>query len=174
MKFFPESIVPDPDKKFHINDKDIINKLIDGLLKKDKELRLLKQEQYNWFNGHYGEGINGNLEKKENKIQIICRKISIYNKKNFDDDLDLFNSHWDCVNDYQQSTKPMTNENLGTKKLCGINISSFELKFSTAFAVGSNDTVYNDPPKDNKLYKCAYDNLESYIDYILKKINSNG
>ena len=54
MKFFPESIVPDPDKKFHINDKDIINKLIDGLLKKDKELRLLKQEQYNWFNGHYG------------------------------------------------------------------------------------------------------------------------
>ena len=65
-------------------------------------------------------------------------------------------------------------ENLGTKKLCGINISSKELKFSTTFAIGSNDTVYNDPPKDNKLYKCAYDNLESYIDYILKKINSNG
>ena len=64
----------------------------------------------------------------------------------------------------------MTNENLGTKKLCGINISSKELKFSTTFAVGSNDTVYNDPSKDNKIYKCAYKNLEAYINFIHKKL----
>ena len=54
------------------------------------------------------------------------------------------------VNNNQKSDKPMTNENLGTKKLCGINIDSPTLNFSTSFAVGSNDIVYNDPPKDNK------------------------
>ena len=31
MKFFPESLVPDPDKKINLNDKDLINKIIEKL-----------------------------------------------------------------------------------------------------------------------------------------------
>ena len=170
MKFFPEFLVPDPDKKFHLNDKDLISKLIEDVLKKDKEVRLIRQTQRNIDHAGYGEAIDCVLIKNEKEIRISFRKISYYNKDYFDQDLSLYNSHWDCVNNNQKSGKPMTNENLGTKKLCGINIDSPTLNFSTSFAVGSNDVVYNDPPKDNKLYKCAYENLGAFGDYICKKL----
>ena len=44
MKFFPESWVPDPDKKFNQDDQNIINKIIEKLLEEDKELKLTKIE----------------------------------------------------------------------------------------------------------------------------------
>ena len=45
MKFFPESWVPDPDKKFNQDDQNIINKIIEKLLEEDKELKLTKLEE---------------------------------------------------------------------------------------------------------------------------------
>ena len=44
MKIFPESLVPDPDKKINIFDKSLINKINDNLLKSDQNMRLLKQD----------------------------------------------------------------------------------------------------------------------------------
>ena len=42
MKFFPESLVPDPDKKINLNDKDLINKIIEKLVTKEKNLKILR------------------------------------------------------------------------------------------------------------------------------------
>ena len=58
-------------------------------------------------------------------------------------------------------------DKIRTKKLCGIKIIISTYKH-TSFAVGSSDTIYNDPPQENKLYKCAYQNLPLYVDWIKK------
>ena len=42
MKIFPESIVPDPDKKMNNFDKSLIDKVNDNLLKSDENMKLLK------------------------------------------------------------------------------------------------------------------------------------
>ena len=44
MKIFPESIVPDPDKKMNNFDKSLIDKINDTLLKSDEDMKLLKQD----------------------------------------------------------------------------------------------------------------------------------
>ena len=41
MKFFPESLVPDPDKKFSITDKSLVNKIVESLVMENKELLLI-------------------------------------------------------------------------------------------------------------------------------------
>ena len=42
MKIFPESWVPDPDKKFSPLDESLINKIIAGVLKSDQEIKFIK------------------------------------------------------------------------------------------------------------------------------------
>ena len=46
MKFFPESWVPDPDKKFNQDDQNIINKIIEKLLEEDKNLKLRNNNNF--------------------------------------------------------------------------------------------------------------------------------
>ena len=66
MKIFPESIVPDPDKKINIFDKSLINKINDNLLKSNQNMRLLKQD--------YRTGL---IIKKDKKLakKYIFKKI---------------------------------------------------------------------------------------------------
>ena len=176
MKFFPESLVPDPDKKINLNDKDLINKIIEKLVTKDKNLRLIKQDQ---FDSKQGEMVTCKFLKKDKEIGIIFQKVSFYDKKDFDDDAPLMNSFWDCMHD--RKLLPHVHEELSgvrvqyypeseivTKKLCGIKITIS--RKSTSFAVGSVDTIYNDLAKENKLNNCAYNNLNLYIDWIKKNI----
>ncbi len=176
MKFFPESLVPDPDKKINLNDKDLINKIIEKLIINDKDLRLIKQDQ---FDSKQGEMVTCKFLKKDKEIGIIFQKVSFYDKKDFDDDVPLMNSFWDCMHD--RKLLPHVHEELSgvrvqyypeseivTKKLCGIKITIS--RKSTSFAVGSVDTIYNDLAKENKLNNCAYNNLNLYIDWIKKNI----
>ena len=175
MKFFPESLVPDPDKKINLNDKDLINKIIEKLVTKDKNLRMIKQDQ---FDSKQGEIVTCKFLKKDKEIGITFQKASFYDKKDFDDDVPLMNSFWDCmhnkkllphVHEKMSGAQYFPDSEIDTKKLCGIriNISSYK---HTSFAVGSVDTIYNDLAKENKLNNCAYNNLNLYIDWIKKNI----
>jgi hypothetical protein len=89
MKFFPESLVPDPDKKINLNDKDLINKIIEKLIINDKDLRMIKQDQ---FDSKQGEIVTCKFLKKDKEIGITFQKASFYDKKDFDDDVPLMNS----------------------------------------------------------------------------------
>ena len=176
MKFFSESLVPDPDKKISLSDKDLINKIIEKLIINDKDLRMIKQDQ---FDSKQGEMVTCKFLKKDKEIGITFQKVSFYDKKDFDDDVPLMNSFWDCMHD--RKLLPHVHEELSgvrvqyypeseivTKKLCGIKITIS--RKSTSFAVGSVDTIYNDLAKENKLNNCAYNNLNLYIDWIKKNI----
>jgi len=43
MKIFPESWVPDPDKKFSPFDESLINQIIDGVLKYNQKIKFIKK-----------------------------------------------------------------------------------------------------------------------------------
>ena len=183
MKFFPESLVPDPDKKFSITDKSLVNKIVESLVMENKDLLLINQTHEEFHNkGKYAGGLGDYIIckflKKDKELNLVFQKISFFDKKDFDYDKPLMNSFWDCVND--KKLEPHVHEEvpgiqylpkseIKTKKLCGIKIAISKYKY-TSFAVGSADTVYNDIPKENKLYKCAYQNLTLYIDWIKKNL----
>ena len=175
MKFFPESLVPDPDKKINLNDKDLINKIIEKLVTKEKNLKMIKQDQ---FASKQGEIVTCKFLKNDKEINIGFQKVSFYDKKDFDYDVPLMNSFWDCMHD--KKLEPHVHEeipgmihlpesNIDTKKLCGIRITT-DKKKQTSFAVGSSDTIYCDGPQENKLYNCAYQNLPLYVDWIKKDL----
>ena len=173
MKFFPESLVPDPDKKINLNDKDLINKIIEKLLTKEKNLKMIKQDQ---FASKQGEIVTCKFLKNDKEINIGFQKVSFYDKKDFDYNIPLMNSFWDCIHDRKLEShvheelpnmQYLPESEIDTKKLCGIKIIISTYKH-TSFAVGSSDTIYNDPPQENKLYKCAYQNLPLYVDWIKK------
>ena len=175
MKFFPESLVPDPDKKINLNDKDLINKIIEKLVIKDKNLRLIKQDQ---FDSKQGEIVTCKFLKNDKEISIGFQKVSFYDKKDFDYNIPLMNSFWDCIHDRKLEShvheelpnmQYLPESEINTKKLCGIKIIISTYK-NTSFAVGSSDTIYNDLAQENKLYKCAYQNLPLYIDWVKKNI----
>ena len=89
------------------------------------------------------------------------------------------NSFWDCMHD--KKLEPHVHEempgiqylpesNIDTKKLCGIRI-TLDKKKETSFAVGSVDEIYGSwDGNDNKLYKCALNNLNLYVDWIKKDL----
>ena len=85
MKIFPESIVPDPDKKMNNFDKSLIDKVNDDLLKSDKDMRLLKQDYrtgLKWEN--CSEIIENVYQINKNHFKIVFCKLSAYGKKPFD------------------------------------------------------------------------------------------
>ena len=175
MKFFPESLVPDPDKKLSLNDKDLINKIIEKLIINNKNLRMIKQDQ---FDSKQGEIVTCKFLIKDKEIGISFQKVSFYDKKDFDNDVPLMNSFWDCIHNkklpphvHEQTSRVQyfPDSEIDTKKLCGIRINISSYKY-TSFAVGSIDTIYNDLTKENKLYDCAYNNLNLYIEWIKKNI----
>ena len=184
MKFFPESLVPDPDKKLSISDKGLINKIVEKLVTDDKDLRLINQthevrHNKGKYEGGLGDYIVCKFIKNDKNIFIAFTKISFYDKKDFDYDIPLMNSFWDCMHD--KKLEPHVHEempgiqylpesNIDTKKLCGIRI-TLDKKKETSFAVGSVDEIYGSwDGNDNKLYKCALNNLNLYVDWIKKDL----
>ena len=184
MKFFPESFVPDPDKKLNISDKGLINKIVEKLVTDDKDLRLINQtheERYDKgkYKGGLGDYIVCKFIKKDKNFYILFTKISFYDKKDFDYDVPLMNSFWDCM--HNKKLEPHVHEempgiqylpegNIDTKKLCGIRI-TLDKKKETSFAVGSVDDIYGSwDGYDKKLSECAFNNLNLYVDWLKKDI----
>ena len=160
MKFFPESLVPDPDRKLNLTDKDLINKIISSLLKKDKKLKLVKQEIRDLNQGYLGQLSIAHFEKNKKPKNVQFRKTSMYHKDDFYSELPILNSFNAAINTTDQGNviKP--------KKLIGILI---EVKYKRdGFAVGSQDTFYNNLAIEKKLYDDAYQYLHLYIEWIMK------
>ena len=137
MKIFPESWVPDPDKKFSPLDESLINKIIAGVLKSDPKIKFIenkhmRQDNYpTWSDaifsdgGEYNQMIISSFKKGEKDFHYVFYKISEYNKKNF--------IHMDeMVDDYCSATGYDFNDlnpvlphewaEKKTKKLVGIRI----------------------------------------------------
>ena len=137
MKIFPESWVPDPDKKFSPFDESLINQITAGVLKSDPKFEFIeskhvRQDHYpTWSDaifsdgGEYNQMIISSFEKGEKDFGYVFYKISEYNKKNF--------IHMDeMVDDYCSATGYDFNDlnpvlphewaEKKTKKLVGIRI----------------------------------------------------
>ena len=137
MKIFPESWVPDPDKKFSPLDESLINKIIAGVLKSDPKIKFIenkhmRQDNYpTWSDaifsdgGEYNQMIISSFKKGEKDFHYVFYKISEYNKKNF------IHMH-EMVDDYCAATGYDFNDlnpvlphewaEKKTKKLVGIRI----------------------------------------------------
>ena len=137
MKFFPESWVPDPDKKFSPLDESLIAKIIAGVLKSDPKFKFIeskhmRQDNYpTWSDaifsdgGEYNQMIISSFKKGEKDFGYVFYKISEYNKKNF------IHMH-EMVDDYCAATGYDFNDlnpvlphewaEKKTKKLVGIRI----------------------------------------------------
>ena len=93
MKIFPESWVPDPDKKFSPLDESLIDKIIAGVLKSDPKFEFIeskhvRQDHYpTWSDaifsdgGEYNQMIISSFKKGEKDFGYVFYKISEYNKK---------------------------------------------------------------------------------------------
>ena len=192
MKIFPESIVPDPDKKMNNFDKSLIDKVNDNLLKSDENMRLLKQDYrtgLKWEN--CSEIIENVYQISKNHFKIVFCKLSAYGKKPFDGDLCIYKipqTHAEAINplEYFDNDPINTKYNdmndkiiANTKKFCGfkINIWGWKKEDDTpsvlgeeAFAVGSIDPVYSDDDVTRRVNESAIEHLNLYIDWIKKKI----
>ena len=162
MKFFPESWVSDPDKKINPSDTSLINKIITSLLESDKKLRLTKQEYVESNQFHYGNYCVAHFKKDKKDKAVVFRKVSIYEKKSFFNELDIVNSFIRAMN---SSDDDVINK---TKKLVGIRI---EVNGKDeGFAVNSVDGFYNDSTINNKLWNYANQNLDLYCKWIKKHL----
>ena len=162
MKFFPESWVSDPDKKINPSDTSLINKIISSLLESDKKLRLTKQECVESNQFHYGNYCVAHFKKNKKDKAVVFRKVSIYEKKSFFNELDIVNSFIRAMN---SSDDDIINK---TKKLVGIRIEVN--RKDEGFAVNSVDGFYNDSTINNKLWNYANQNLDLYCKWIKKHL----
>ena len=178
MKFFPDFLVPDPDRKINKMDQLLIDKIIEKLVVDDRDLRLFKQSKHAIRGNEHEEIVLSFIKNKDEKIYISFTKVSIYDKNNFDSNVSLIASFYECMNDIK--LQPHVNEQISgwylpgstidTEKLCGIKITLQDAR-TTSFAVASVDVIYSDPGKEQKISRCADNNLNLYIDWIRKGIN---
>ena len=190
MKFFPEALVPDPDKKIDKFDKLLINKVIEELLKHDTDLRLIKQEHRVGLNfQNCTEIIQCNFEKGIFKYYIEFCKLSSYGKKDFNDDpctFKILNTHALSINSIKDDNSiefmNMQNKLIDeTKKFCGLKINIHlsedgkrsKLLGEEAFAVGSKDTIYGQSELTRRVDESALKHLDLYKDWIIKKLVKN-
>ena len=168
MKIFPESWVPDPDKKFSPLDESLIDKIIAGVLKSDPKFEFIeskhvRQDNYpTWSDaifsdgGEYNQMIISSFKKGEKDFHYVFYKISEYNKKNF------IHMH-EMVDDYCAATGYDFNDlnpvlphewvEKKTKKLVGIRIQNL-----AEFVVPSQED-------NGSTYK-------KFLDHAVKKIPS--
>ena len=83
MKFFPESWVPDPDKKFSPLDESLIAKIIAGVLKSNPKFEFIESKHVRQDGGEYNQMIISSFKKGKKDFGYVFYKISEYNKKNF-------------------------------------------------------------------------------------------
>ena len=172
MKIFPESWVPDPDKKFSPLDESLIGKIIAGVLKSDPKFEFIeskhvRQDNYpEWGDaifsdgGEYNQMIISYFKKGEKDFGYVFYKISEYNKKNF--------IHMDeMVDDYCAATGYDFNDlnpvvphewaEKKTKKLVGIRIQVGNLILAEFVVPSQEDNA--------STYK-------KFLDHAIKKIPS--
>ena len=169
MKFFPESWVPDPDKKFNQDDQNIINKIIEKLLEEDKELKLTKIEDDKHIKEGfpYGEKKIAFFKKNENKLAVYFGKFSSYNNKEFhkdDECLSMFNQYLECLHPelLNQPIDRNVLNNIKINKLVGIQIGDYRRGLS-GLCVGS---VEDDVFRSRNLYNFASKQTDLFIDMI--------
>ena len=191
MKIFPESIVPDPDKKINIFDKSLINKINDNLLKSNQNMRLLKQDYRTGLKWEScSEIMENTYQIDKNNFKIVFCKLSGYGKKPFDGDLCIYkipHTHAEAINPLEYIDNDPVNTKYydmrdkiiaNTKKFCGFKINIWGWKNDDkpsvlgeeAFAVGSIDQVYSDNDVTRRVNESAIEHLNLYIDWIKKKI----
>ena len=171
MKIFPESIVPDPDKEINSNDKNIIDRILNSVLKTTPTIKMITQNHVKNLRWSYArEMLECYFEDKSDKFKIEFLKISLHDKNTYFDFLQIVNSYISCVNPDDTDVVQKA------KKLCGLEfrISDKEKNYfkSQGLAVGSIDKIYGDPEISFKLYKNAEENINLYIDWILKNLKN--
>ena len=137
MKIFPESWVPDPDKKFSPLDESLIDKIIAGVLKSDPKFEFIeskhvRQDHYpTWSDaifsdgGEYNQMIISYFKKGEKDFGYVFYKISEYNKKNFASMHEMVDDYCAATGyDFNDLNPVLPNEwvEKKTKKLVGIRI----------------------------------------------------
>ena len=170
MKFFPESWVPDPDKKISPFDESLINKIIAGVLKSDREIKFIKNRLDADIpaNDHNQRIISLLKKKGEKDFYIGFVKISEYRKENFEWLGHIVHDYCDCMGFDPGGDFPNEDKlewiKKKTKKLVGIRIifgpRPTEL---TSFVVGSQD----DSSTYTKLNKHAAKIIPDIINFVI-------
>ena len=164
MNFFSE-LLSDYDKQFNYNDKDFINRIVEGLFKSDQEIKLLKQEEEKGLRGdNFSERIRQNFKKGEKKFYIEYIKVSESRKKYF------FHT-WEMGGDYCHFYNCETTNDLKKKvnKIVGIiiNVDTETSSAGSSVGVGSS----SDDRNYGKLYDQAIKkDLAIIIKWVIKNI----
>jgi len=179
MKFFPESWVPDPDKKFNQDDQNIINKIIEKLLEEDKNLKLRNNNNFEGSpsrvirdinQSDYGQQIDVFFSKNEKALHVSFRKFSSYNNKEFhkdDECLSMFNQYLECLHPelLNQPIDRNVLNNIKINKLVGIQIGDYRRGLS-GLCVGS---VEDNIDRSRNLYNQASKQTDLFVDMIKEK-----
>ena len=154
MKIFPESWVPDPDKKFSPLDESLIDKIIAGVLKSDPKFKFIeskhmRQDNYpTWSDaifsdgGEYNQMIISSFKKGEKDFYFEFLKISEHNKKNFIELHGMVMDYCNCTgydDNYLNPVLPNEWVEKKTKNLVGIRIQVRANTMLTEFAVASQE-----------------------------------
>ena len=164
MNFFSE-LLSDYDKKFNNDDKNLINRIVEGIFKSDQEIKLLKQEEQKGLRGdNFNERIWQRFKKGEKKFSIEYLKISESRKKYF--------PHTDEMGgDYCHFYNCETHHDLKKKvnKIVGIVINVYTGTSMDGNSVGVGSS--SDDRNYIKLYDQAIKkDLQIIIDWIIKEI----
>ena len=168
MKIFPESWVPDPDKKFSPFDESLIKQIIDGVLKYNQKIKFIKKRHDTDIpGGEFSQRLVFGFKKGKEDFYFEFLKISEHNKKNF---VYLENMVWDycdCTGYDDNELNPvLPNEwvEKKTKKLVGIRIQVRANTMLTEFAVASQED-HSDTYK--KLNNHAVKKIPEIINFVI-------
>ena len=179
MKFFPESWVPDPDKKFNQDDQNIINTIIEKLLEEDKNLKLRNNNNFEGSpsrvirdinQSDYGQEISVFFSKNEKPLDVSFRKFSSYNNKEFHKDDEcflMFRQYLECLHP-ELLNQPIDHnilKNIKINKLIGILIGGWNNSWS-GLCVGS---VEDNIDRSRNLYNQASKQTDLFVDMIKEK-----
>ena len=181
MKFFPESLVPDPDKKFNQSDYNLINKIIEKLLQEDKDLDLYKNDNFEGSpsrvireinQSDIGEQMDVFFSKNEKLLNVSFRKFSSYNNREFHTNIDcvsFYRQYLECLHPEivkKQTYQQVVKEDVKINKLIGIQIIGGRNHLWSDLCVGS---VEDDINTSNSLNNCASKKIDIVIDIIREK-----
>ena len=164
MNFFSE-LLSDDDKKFNYDDKNFINRIVEGLFESDQKIKLLKQEETKGLRGdNFSERITQNFKKGEKKFYIEYIKVSESRKKYFFHTWEMMSDYlhfYGCKEDHELEKK--------VKKIVGIVINVYTGTHQDGNSVGVGSS--SDDKNYGKLYDQAIKkDLPFIINWIIKEI----
>jgi|TARA_Y100000294_G_scaffold62521_1_gene59230 hypothetical protein len=169
IKWFPDSWVPDPDKKFSPFDENLIDQIIAGVLESDPKIKFIKKRHDTNIPANvYNQRLVFVFKKGEADFYLEFLKISEYNKKNYNYLHDMVMDYCDSTgydDNYLNPVLPDDWVGKKAKKLVGIRIQVRQNTILTEFAVGSQED-HLDTYK--KLNDHAVKKIPEIIDFIIK------